>query len=216
MAYVLAPGVHCCDVSGRLVFLDVRRDRYFGLDDDGDAAVRAALAGPGADPAQPAFRSLIARGVLRFDPAGGATSSAPAVAVPRRSLLDEARPDATVIATARAALAIVRARRRLRRHGFAASLAGLECLKSARSGAGDPAPIAAAFDLSRMILDSLDQCLPHAIALAGTLFQKDCDAEFVIAVRRRPFRAHSWVQAGDRVLNDRLDHVRGFQPILVI
>ena len=38
----------------------------------------------------------------------------------------------------------------------------------------------------------------------------------VFAVMTRPFAAHCWVQLDETVLNDRLDHVRKFTPILVV
>jgi hypothetical protein len=38
----------------------------------------------------------------------------------------------------------------------------------------------------------------------------------VIAVSLRPFLAHSWVQQGDVLLNERVDVARTFTPILVI
>jgi len=32
----------------------------------------------------------------------------------------------------------------------------------------------------------------------------------------RPFQAHCWVQFEDHVLNDHLDNVRNFTPILIV
>jgi hypothetical protein len=37
----------------------------------------------------------------------------------------------------------------------------------------------------------------------------------VMGVSGRPFAAHCWVQVGDRVVNDTLDHVILFTPILI-
>lgn len=216
MAYMLAPGLHCCDAGGRLIFLDVTADRYFGLDEQGEAAVRALLAGqPGYAP-HAAIDALIASGASQPDGTRTASPEPRPIALPRRSLLDDASSKAGAVATVRAALAILRTRRRLRRQGLAAMLAELERFKPTAPGSPEPDAIAAAFDLSRMLLDSVDQCLPHALALAGWLFRAGCAAEFVIAVRGRPFRAHSWVQANGVLLNDRLDRVRDFVPILAI
>jgi hypothetical protein len=216
MAYMLAPGLHCCDAGGRLIFLDVTADRYFGLDKERDAAVRATLeAQPGESP-QAAVETLIACGAWPPDVRDTAAPVRRAISLPRESLLDGVPQKAGLLGAGRGALAILRTRRRLRREGLAAMLAELECLKPLVPGGTEPGAIAAAFDLSRMLLDSVDQCLPHALALAGALFRAGCAAEFVIAVRGRPFRAHSWVQANGVLLNDRLDRVRDFVPILAI
>ena len=41
-------------------------------------------------------------------------------------------------------------------------------------------------------------------------------ADFVIGVSLHPFAAHSWVQWGTVLVNDQLDAVRHFTPILVL
>jgi len=41
-------------------------------------------------------------------------------------------------------------------------------------------------------------------------------ADLVVGVRLNPFAAHSWVQAGSHVLNDRMDSVRTYTPVLVL
>jgi Transglutaminase-like superfamily len=38
----------------------------------------------------------------------------------------------------------------------------------------------------------------------------------VLAVRTQPFAAHSWAQHEHWLVNDRIDHVRKFTPILGI
>lgn len=216
MAYMLAPGLHCCDAGGRLIFLDVTADRYFGLDEEREAAVRATLKAHPGDPPHAAVEALIACGAWRPDVRDATAPVRRAIAIPRESLLDDVPQKAELLGAGRAALAILRTRRRLQREGLAALLAELERLKPPVPSSVEPGAIAAAFDLSRMLLDSVDQCLPHALALAAALFRAGCAADFVIAVRGRPFRAHSWVQANGVLLNDRLDRVRDFVPILAI
>ena len=41
------------------------------------------------------------------------------------------------------------------------------------------------------------------------------EANLVLGVRRKPWAAHAWVQAGNTVLSDYCDIVRPFTPILV-
>jgi hypothetical protein len=40
--------------------------------------------------------------------------------------------------------------------------------------------------------------------------------DLVIGVRLAPFSFHAWVQFGDIVLNDEVDTVRPYTPILVV
>ncbi len=40
--------------------------------------------------------------------------------------------------------------------------------------------------------------------------------DLIFGVSMRPFRSHCWVQVGDIVINDRLDNIRNFTPILVL
>jgi hypothetical protein len=76
--------------------------------------------------------------------------------------------------------------------------------------------IARAFMRADLVLSPLDQCLPRSIALASTLARRGISASLVIGVRLRPFLAHSWVQSGTLLLNDRPDVVCTFVPILVV
>lgn len=39
---------------------------------------------------------------------------------------------------------------------------------------------------------------------------------WVYGVKLKPFRAHCWVQAGDVVVNDIVDNVRGYTPIMSV
>ncbi|MGH8188072.1 MAG: lasso peptide biosynthesis B2 protein, partial [Steroidobacteraceae bacterium] len=61
-----------------------------------------------------------------------------------------------------------------------------------------------------------DQCLFHALALVKFLAHYDTFPTWVIAVRSRPWGAHSWVQMGDLVLDANPEEISGFTPILAI
>ena len=65
-------------------------------------------------------------------------------------------------------------------------------------------------------LTARDQCLRDSLALMSFLASMGLRARWIIGVRTRPFGAHSWVQIGDLVLNDHHEHVRAYQPILVV
>lgn len=61
-----------------------------------------------------------------------------------------------------------------------------------------------------------DQCLFHALALVKFLAHYDTFPTWVIAVRSRPWGAHSWVQMGDLILDANPEEISGFTPILAI
>lgn len=60
-----------------------------------------------------------------------------------------------------------------------------------------------------------EACLYRSFMLLRFLEEHGRDANWVFGVRTRPFEAHCWVQAGGVVLNDTLDHVVTYAPILV-
>jgi len=76
--------------------------------------------------------------------------------------------------------------------------------------------IVGAFERLNLIFSPLDQCLPRSLALTHLLMRSGHLTQFVIGVRLKPFLAHSWVQQGDVVLNERVDVARTFSSILVI
>jgi hypothetical protein len=61
-----------------------------------------------------------------------------------------------------------------------------------------------------------DRCLFDSIALIEFLANFGVFPDWVIAVRTRPFAAHSWVVYGDLILNELLEKAEEFYPILVV
>ena len=59
-------------------------------------------------------------------------------------------------------------------------------------------------------------CLFRALLLQAVLRRRGIAATLVVGVQTWPFEAHAWVQAGDLVLDDGIDHVAGFTPILAV
>jgi len=57
-------------------------------------------------------------------------------------------------------------------------------------------------------------CLYRSFYLLAFLRLRGFDATWMFGVRTWPFEAHCWLQLGDTVLDDSLDHVRSFSPIL--
>ncbi|HEX5265107.1 MAG TPA: lasso peptide biosynthesis B2 protein [Phenylobacterium sp.] len=60
------------------------------------------------------------------------------------------------------------------------------------------------------------KCLIRSFTLLRLLRRGGFDARWVFAVRTWPFEAHCWLQAGDVVLDDELERLVAFHPILVV
>jgi hypothetical protein len=76
--------------------------------------------------------------------------------------------------------------------------------------------VAAAYRESALIASPRDRCLADSLAASSALLAAGVSCDLVLAVKLRPFQAHSWVQVGDIVVNDDLETVRLFTPILVV
>jgi hypothetical protein len=59
-------------------------------------------------------------------------------------------------------------------------------------------------------------CLFDSLALIHFLAQYGLYPDWVFGVSADPFEAHCWVQAGQVVLNDTVERVSAFTPILTI
>lgn len=76
--------------------------------------------------------------------------------------------------------------------------------------------IIGAFEQARLLRTAADRCLPRSIALVTRLASAGIHSELVIGVRNEPFGAHCWAQHGAVVLNDTVEEVRRYEPILVV
>ena len=221
MAYVLESGIRFCETSGRLVFLDVPRDRYVCLEEGAEAAFRQTILQGALTREDPALEALVRQGIVARADRPQSPQRPPDIAPVERSALERAasiKPSRTSVL--QAGMAVLAARYSLRRKGLAQTLEALarrSIVEEADTSKTDKITgIAAAFARLDLYLSPSGQCLPRSIAIASVLARQSISARLVIAVRLRPFLAHSWVQAGSLVVNDRPDVVRTFSPILVI
>lgn len=193
-----------CVIADRLIVLDLDASRYFSALND--------PAEPSPIPAPPDHRTEIL--------------SWPDDRPPRRNTarvtwVDRARVapgDEGKSANLATLLRLWREERRAARTLRAGIAAGIAALAATSRGEHDEraqrALIAASWR-SRRLWSAEDRCLPRSIALARLLRQAGSDAKLVIGVMANPFAAHAWVQDGDVAVNDTLDHVLLFAPILV-
>lgn len=213
----LAPGVHVAVVDDDLVFLDVPQDRYVCL--PGVALTARVDAGRTAiDIDSPALL-----GELRE---AGLTTEAQAPRAPWRA------PPRPEVCTLRREVEAPRLRdvpegARAVTDLWVAyrgrSLA--ELLKMMPSPKGDAPSTGSLDEVVRIAIrfqrwapfaPTSAKCLLRTFMLRRLLRRRGQDALWVFGVRTRPFGAHCWLQADGIVLDDDVDRIAAFEPILVV
>jgi hypothetical protein len=207
--------VSYCEVGDRLIFLDIAQDRYFCLNSRAESDFRKLARGV-PDWEAPGERGEDALPLI----ASGTGAPRPCVgpAAARQSLLDEPQAPAGPARTWSAMARLHAARLRFRLQSLPGALASFD--KATRrsaprpASAGELAAQVAGFRAAEQLLTTRDFCLSHSYAIARYMLARGLAADLVFGVRLGPFAAHCWAQHGDWLLNDRLDTIRTFTPIL--
>lgn len=76
--------------------------------------------------------------------------------------------------------------------------------------------VAAFAKLRPLLFAARDACLFDALALSEFLAGYYIYPRWVFGVQARPFAAHCWMQLDGVVLNDTVDHVQRYTPIMVV
>lgn len=212
----LGSDISFCVIDGGATFLDIRHDRYFGM------SARANRA----------FINLCETGFVDRDGLGGlfrggvlieGKGGAPLVPTPDRSAtrglpLRHSDP-AFVRALPSIGWHLIKVRRHLRRGAFGPLIDRVRAGRSSGAcGNADVRQLAsliATFSAARQLVPITPNCLLDSLALLSWLGQWRQVPDLIFGVRRDPFAAHCWLQAGDIVLNDALDNVTAFRPILI-
>jgi hypothetical protein len=236
--YALADHVFVCVSGEHLVLLDVKEDRYWALDAAQTAGLSSLVSGwpvndpntaedPDAPSAQTAgaVEVLQSRGILSSGiPPGKAATPVRAVA-PVRELIAETEGASgprsgswltffTACAFAKFAMRAWPFERVIGRVQRRKRLAGSQVGKL---DAEHASKLVEAFNHYRIFMFSpKDECLYDSFALLEYLSRYGIYADWVFGVQTRPFAAHCWVQHGDIIFNDTVEHVSGFTPIMVV
>jgi len=210
----LSSHFHAAVHDGDLVLLDERAGSYACLPGAGEV-VRLTGDASILEVADPALRQdLLQLGVLTSE---SAASPRARVRPAGADLFDQLAPPARAVAAARMAGAWLAVRGAYRRAAFDDLVAWGR--GAALGGCGPAAEIAAASLEFRGLLawtPRLGPCLYRSMLLLGYLRARGLSASWVFGVQTWPFEAHCWLQAGEVVLDDHLEHVCGFTPILVL
>lgn len=227
-AIQLNPQAFACDAGGQIIFLDLGRDRYVSLDPEETEAFEAYLNPPHAPSPSLAERVRALSDHLRDEgldrrlaPADAWTSASPAAAdfngfPPGRHLKIGADHVARFLIAAASAsfqltcLPLERVVRNARRRQ--AAFADMQ--------APDPQEVHDLVEIHRVLqplaFTARNHCLFDSLSLHAFLSGYGAPVRWVFGVKRHPFLAHCWVQFGDIVCNDALEHVCLFHPIMEV
>lgn len=209
------PGVHVAGVGDDVVFLDIACDAYFCL--AGAVGVLTLRPLGQIDVLQEDIAAqLLEAGLLAHEPALGTTIVPPAPTASIRLTLERARPLTPGLVLC-ALAATLEAARRFSGASFAQLLEGpapspltLENPSPALTEA------VAQFEKLRPWLPLQGQCLLRSYHLRTFLRARGLDALWVFGVRTWPFDAHCWLQAGETVLDEDLERLSAYQPIMAV
>jgi hypothetical protein len=237
LRYALASHVFVCLQGEHVVFLDVRKDRYFAL----EAAATRGLASlvsrwpvPPEDPAResaegaavPALSVLLQKGLLSNGDNSGKRASPPTVGPPASELVSDADDDTPALtgrALWRFTAAAVTASLALRFAKLERVLARVRNRNETRRPSALPPDREHARQLVHIFatlrpffFTSREQCLFEALALSEFLAKYGIFPSWTFGVQARPFAAHCWLQQDGVVFNDTVDHVSQYTPILCV
>jgi len=234
--YALAEHVFVCLNGEHLVLLDLKEDRYWALEAAQTAGLGALVSGwpvgateadseSASAEASAALEVLQGRGLLRegIPPGKDATPVKPTA--PATELISETEPSTgprlgswlrffTASAFAKFVLRTWPFERVIQRVRQRKRLLGAQ---TGRLDVDRARKLVEAFMRFRIFLfSSKNECLYDSLALLEFLARYGIYPDWVFGVQTRPFAAHCWVQQGDIVFNDTVEHVSGYTPIMVV
>lgn len=214
-AYRLPDHLGVCEIHGRMVMLDLRRDRYLQLDARTAAAFKEWQDARERNPADDAgLLELVERGwLVRAGDAAACGRSVPAVRP--KSLIGELPNVAPTTRIFRGVVsALWHSRRALKRRGLEAAVEEARRLKPAPGLETDLRLHLAGFRAARRLVPIAPNCLIDSFALSAFLAARGIRSDLLFGVKLVPFAAHCWLQNEQAILNDAADSVSDFTPIL--
>lgn len=202
-------------VGSRLVFMDLADDCYFLLEPPHERQFLELLRKPARS------RQIETNLRLALDlPEGAAVPMAANCPFPEQSLRDRSElfPRARLMEVLKLWLILLRTRSALRTRALEAIVADV-VVADAPDGADmscAAAEHAKRFAAARKAVPIAPNCLLDSLALLEWLGPTRAATSLVFAVKLDPFAAHCWVQAGNLLLNDRLDAIARFHPVRVV
>jgi hypothetical protein len=216
----LSPGVHAAKIETDMVFLDIPSDTYACLPDVAGAVwlddELDALHVRDTQIATELLSAGVATKVL------GSSSEIPLrfqIALPRQSAVGSTAMDLAPRHAPAMAASLVDLLLRYRGRAFA-DLVLLARGRNPGAGRWETTPeildLVANFEGWIPYAPVSGKCLLRSFMLLRLLQRHGLDARWVFGVTTWPFQAHCWLQCGDVALDDSVDRLTEYTPILVL
>lgn len=238
-SYYLARHAYVCVANGQVVLLDLRRGKYIGLGRassallaryvDGWPAVdgqRALEQKSGDERAKATLTRMIRMGLVTDNPSQGHSATPTVTSPASRTLFAadlEARPTVTPGFGVCLFRACIAAARDLRLHRFekvASRLRDRRTTFSKKPSSLDEQPLfklVEAYVYARpFFFSARNACMYDSRALLELLYYHHIFPTWTFGIHTDPFLAHCWLQLGDLVVNDTVENVSQFTPILTV
>jgi hypothetical protein len=208
--------VTACLVSGRILFLDIRQDRYLALPADLKDAFIFWMRSPGEMPPESCRTILAELGIgERPDPRFPAECVV-ATAIPMDSAMlpkERIRPGELLLV----GKAVIRAWMDVRSRPLAEILARRFAGRAGRyEHRTELDARIAIFRAARPLIPIRRVCLHDCLALADWLGASAKGVTLVLGVSASPFAAHCWLQVGGRAIDDHPESPSRYRPILAL
>lgn len=234
--FFLQPHVFLCRAKRHWVILDVNRDKYLCVDRRQFEALGDSLEGwedssvvlKRCPVALPEDAAALANDLLRQDiltecAAGAKHARATAYPLPTEAVDPDSPSQHPPFAHAVSFFAsCARASRELSKQRFQSTVDLVRARKGLHTHGTRPfdleraRSLACAFERLRLFYPRSYLCLFDSLALIHFLARFALYPDWVFGVNADPFEAHCWVQAGSVVLNDTVQRVSSFTPIMYI
>jgi hypothetical protein len=238
-SYYLSKHTFFCLADNHYVFLDLREDEYLCLGRKHTDAIKGLLVHHAVDmrsagirlhnprdlDASSAVQALLKKGLLVENDAHGKLPTPARVATPSSSIMedfDNQQPRITPAHVWNFFSAAAIASAELRLGSIQRTVWKIAARKSTHATtvtAVDSGAISDLFQIFRTLRPYYPRkhlCLFDSLALLHFLSRYSEFPHWVYGVKLEPFYAHCWVQAGDVVVNDIVDNVRAYTPIMSV
>ncbi len=208
-----AAAIHVVAVEDDLVVLDLKSDAYFCIPELGAHLSRAETGGWVADN-ETVMAGLLDTGLFRRDPGQGSTLAN--LRRPVRTSRAEVRREAGLGAGLRLLAVLATTAARVNGRPLKTLIGRSPDLPVRPEQADDAMAEAQLFDAWMPWVPGQGQCLYRAFLLRAFLAAQGRGSTWVFGVRTWPFSAHCWLQIDDVLLDDDLDRVGLYTPILAV
>ena len=231
--YYLPQHVYYCSSGSYAVFLDLHRDEYLAVDNElvdgllAETSVHASEAPRSVHERDQDHRTksvaadLIDRGLLTRSELNSRALAPVVVPPPRRTSLHAQPAIRNLVRFHSFNSACRAAARSLRTFPMRDTVAFVRRRKTLHRRC-PPAPTArilsltSTFNAVRLTFPHEYLCLFDSLALIEYLAAYKIFPSWIFGVQAEPFFAHCWVQYGDLLLNDSIENVTAFTPIMTV